>query len=757
MAKKPKAEPEDGGNRQVEHLQTLLDISRQVAAQETLDKVLETLIGLAAEKTNSDRSSLFLNDPDTGELFTRVAMGEHTREIRILNDQGVAGYVFQKGRGLIVHDAYANEHFDNSVDLETGYETQSIICAPVRTVNGQLIGVIQALNKLSGQYSEEDLTFLEDMTTQAAITLKSAQNIERMQLSRKREMEFLDLVSDVTSEIELDTMLEKVMREATKMLNAERGTLFLNDEKTNELFSRVAMGDSVGEIRLPNHLGIAGTVFVSGVSVNIPHAYADLRFNPAFDKKTGFFTRSILCVPITNKDGKTIGVTQLLNKHGSPFTDADEARLKAFTAQVAISLENAKLFDDVQAMKNYNESMLESMSNGVVTCDKDGVIVTCNEAGLRILRAEPVNILKRRADAFFTSANGWVMEKMARVRETGDMESIMDGELVFGVDQVSVNLSVLPLKDKDGQSLGSLLMIEDISGEKRMKSTMSRYMDPGLADQLLGGGEDFLGGTAVTATVLFSDVRSFTSITEELGAQGTVALLNEYFTIMVECIQREGGMLDKFIGDATMAAFGLPVAHEDDEDRAVRAAIAMIRELWVWNRKRSAEGKRTLDMGIGLNTDNVVSGNIGSPKRMDYTMIGDGVNLAARLESACKQYGARILISENTYVKLRGTYRVRQADRVVVKGKTKPVAVYEVLDYHTPETFPDLMDAVNYYTSGLEHYWAQRWGRAKLAFEKALKLHPGDKLPQLFLERSAHFAESPPGKGWDGVWVLTAK
>ncbi len=757
MAKKLKAEIEKGTSRQVEHLQTLLDISRQVAAQETLDQVLQTLIDFAAEKTDSDRSSLFLNDSDTGELFTRVAMGDHIREIRILNDQGVAGHVFQSGKGLIVHDAYNHEHFDHSVDQETGYVTQSILCAPVRTVTGQLIGVIQALNKRSGYYTEEDLSFLEDMTTQAAITLKSTQNVERMKISRDREMEFLDLVSDVTSEIELDTMLEKVMREATKMLNAERGTLFLNDEKNGELFSRVAMGDSVGEIRLPNHLGIAGTVFASGVSVNIPHAYADLRFNPAFDKKTGFFTRSILCVPITNKDGKTIGVTQLLNKHGGPFTEADEARLKAFTAQVAISLENAKLFDDVQAMKNYNECMLESMSNGVVTCDKDGVIVTCNEAGLRILRAAQEDILKQRVDAFFTNTNGWIIEKIDRVSENGEMELVMDTELAFGGEQISVNLSVLPLKDKDGQSLGSMLMLEDISGEKRMKSTMSRYMDPGLADQLLDGGEDFLGGTAVTATVLFSDVRSFTSITEELGAQGTVALLNEYFTIMVECIQREGGMLDKFIGDATMAAFGLPVAHDDDEDRAVRTAIAMIRDLWAWNKDRSAEGKRTLDMGVGLNTDVVVSGNIGSPKRMDYTMIGDGVNLAARLESACKQYGARILISENTYAKLKGTYRVRQADRVVVKGKTQPVAIYEVLDYHTPETFPDLMDAVNYYTSGLEHYWAQRWGRAKLAFEKALKLHPGDKLPQLFLQRSAHFAESPPGKDWDGVWVLTSK
>ena len=134
-------------------------------------------------------------------------------------------------------------------------------------------------------------------------------------------------------------------------------------------------------------------------------------------------------------------------------------------------------------------------------------------------------------------------------------------------------------------------------------------------------------------------------------------------------------MLDKFIGDAIMAAFGIPVAHQDDADRAVRAAIAMMRELKDWNGQRIGEGRKPVDIGIGLNMDSVVSGNIGSKKRMDHTIIGDGVNLASRLESACKQYGTHILISEFTYKQLRGTYRTREIDLVVVKGKTQTVAM----------------------------------------------------------------------------------
>ncbi len=256
--------------------------------------------------------------------------------------------------------------------------------------------------------------------------------------------------------------------------------------------------------------------------------------------------------------------------------------------------------------------------------------------------------------------------------------------------------------------------------------------------------------------MLFSDVRSFTTITESLGAQGTVAMLNDYFTIMVDCITREGGMLDKFIGDAIMAGFGIPVAHEDDEDRAVRAAIAMIVELWEWNVEREARGEDPIDHGVGLNTGMVVSGNIGSPKRMDYTMIGDGVNLAARLESACKQYSARVLISEFTKAKLKGTYKLRDIDLVIVKGKTEPVGVYEVLDYHTDETYPNLMDNVNYFNEGVKHYRAGEWDKGVGRFQEAIKANDSDKLAQTYIERCEHLKENPP-EDWNGVWVMTSK
>jgi adenylate cyclase len=216
-------------------------------------------------------------------------------------------------------------------------------------------------------------------------------------------------------------------------------------------------------------------------------------------------------------------------------------------------------------------------------------------------------------------------------------------------------------------------------------------------------------------------------------------------------------MLDKFIGDAIMAAFGIPVGHEDDADRAVRAAIAMLRALKTWNAQRTAEGKAPVDMGIGLNTDMVVSGNIGSKKRMDYTIIGDGVNLASRLESACKQYGTHILVSEFTYAKLRGTYRTREVDLVVVKGKTKPVAIHEILDYHSEETYPHLIDALGYFRDGLAKYREGKWNDAVKQFSEVVTMNPADKAAKLYVERCRHLAEHPPSDDWNGVWVMQSK
>jgi len=437
----------DNARKKLAQAEMLLGVSRRIAGIDSLDEVLSTLLDVATEELGAQRGSLFLNDPGTEELYSRVAQGGLTREIRIMNNAGIAGAVYTSGVAEIITKPYEDPRFSKHIDEQTGFRTENVLCAPLRTARGDIIGVTQILNKHAGQFSEDDLALLEEITVQASVALQSTQFVEHMNKNREKELKFLDLVADITSELDLGPLLTRVMSEATRMLNAERGTLFLNDEKTSELFSRVAMGESLGEIRLPNTAGIAGTVFTSGESVNIPYAYADLRFNPSFDRQTGFFNRSILCVPIVNKFGKCIGVTQVLNKKGGVFTSEDESRLKAFTAQVSIALENAKLFDDIQNMKNYSEGMLQSMSNGVITLDENQRIITCNKAGLRIMGVSPDQMLNHEAGDYFGGKNAWILDKVWQVLEVRSPEIIMEAALHFPAGMVSANVNVVPLQN----------------------------------------------------------------------------------------------------------------------------------------------------------------------------------------------------------------------------------------------------------------------------------------------------------------------
>ena len=401
-----------------------------------------------------------------------------------------------------------------------------------------------------------------------------------------------------------------------------------------------------------------------------------------------------------------------------------------------------------------------SMTNAFLTFDEDGRLHTCNKAGENIFDDPDTPIRGKSATEIFSESNAWLLEKIEAVLESKQNDMTIDADLEVGATKISANVTVMPLLSVEGESMGFIVMIEDISSEKRMKSTMSRYIDPSIADRLMADKSDIFDGQNVHATVLFSDIRGFTTLTEQLGPQDTVHLLNEYFEIMVDCISHEGGILDKFIGDAIMAGFGIPQSLGDDEDRGLRTALSMIRRLGAWNESRISIGKLPIDIGIGLNSDNVISGNIGSIKRMDYTMIGDGVNLAARLESACKQYKTHILISEFTKERLKGTYRMREADRVVVKGKTVPVSIYEVLDYHTEESFPRMMEVLSFYQEGIKQYRAMDWDNAVSQFQKCLELQARDALSEMYIKRCEFLRENPPqttNGQWDGVWVLDGK
>ena len=731
----------------------LLDIANNVSGSLSLDQLFIKLIETITETLTAERSSLFLYDPDSGELFSRVLQGDGVNEIRFKPDRGIAGDVFNSGQTAIIPDAYADVRFNPDFDRKTGFRTRDVLCVPLRNKDDRVVGVTMVLNKREGSFDVEDQRLLESLGVHIAAALGNAQMFETVERAKREEALLLEVTSALASELDISRLLDKIVAAACVLLAANRGTIFLYDAARDELYSRVSGGGAVEEIRFPARAGIAGECFTGNVIINIPDAYADGRFNPEVDRRTQYRTHSILCVPILNKLGGRIGVLQVLNKQGGPFGAQDERRLSAFAAQAAICLENARLFEEISQERNYNEAILKSLSAGVVSLDTEHRITKLNAAALRILHVEEAAVVGQTVAAVFGQRNEWMTHSVEHVAETGRTDIQVDTDLhTDGAEAAAVNLTTVPLLSVQDTSLGFLMVIEDISREKRMKNTMSRYTSKAVMDRLLESGESMLGGTSQDVSVLFSDIRGFTSISAKLGPRDTVAMLNEYFTEMVDVVFAHDGILDKYIGDAVMAVFGSPFKTDHDADNAVAVANRMMTKLGELNRRRVERGAEAIRIGVGVSSGEVVAGNIGSPRRMEYTVIGDRVNLAPRLESATKYYGTQILLSEFTVAELKQPATLRRIDRLRVRGRLEPVTIFEALDYHTEETFPHMLETLEAFAAGVVEYQARRWAHAAEAFRAALALNPNDRPSALYMERCEHYHQTPPPPTWDGTW-----
>jgi adenylate cyclase len=291
---------------------------------------------------------------------------------------------------------------------------------------------------------------------------------------------------------------------------------------------------------------------------------------------------------------------------------------------------------------------------------------------------------------------------------------------------------------------------------KQVRNAFQHYVSPAVVDSILKEVDKLkLGGEKKVMTALFSDIRGFTSISEGLDPEDLVKFLNEYFSVMTRIIMKYQGTLDKFIGDAIMAFYGAPLRQPDHAVRGCRTAIDMLKSLRELQVDWEARSLPRIDIGIGLNSGEMTVGNMGSDERFDYTIMGDNVNLASRLEGINKQYGTNIVISQYTrnLVQEDG-FLVRELDSVRVKGKKDPVNIYELIDYGTPE--PLLLDVVRTFERGLAAYKNRQWIEAEELFRAALKLHE-DGPSKLYLSRCEEYALNPPPEDWDGVFVMKTK
>ncbi|MEM8502480.1 MAG: adenylate/guanylate cyclase domain-containing protein [Cyanobacteria bacterium P01_D01_bin.1] len=644
---------------------------------------LQSVMAAARQLMQADRSTLWLLNEAKDELWSQVrsADGSTLIELRLPANKGIVGHVAATGEKLNIPDAYKDDRFDVSSDQKTGYRTRNILCMPVFNSSGELIGVSQLINRIQGQFTALDESFMRAFNTQAGIALENAQLFQAISLEKQYQKDMLESLSDAVISTDMTGRIVTINESALKLLGAPVGTT--DNWATATLNSGTENSDRQEAIE------------------RVDDAIAT-----EWQKQL---------------TGRYLWDVVLLDRLQLRLEDSLQSGARHYVPEQSLVVSVATL----KASQAYSQALNQASNSAPSSC----VLVVPSEKGYQLWGADEQAIELKPAE--FEQVVGW---------------------------DRSINLTVSPLSDPQGGVRGGLVVLEDMSQEKRMKTTLYRYMTPSVAERVMALGEDTLMvGERKDVTVLFSDIRGYTSLTEKLEAAQVVSMLNEYFETMVEAVFHCEGTLDKFIGDALMAVFGAPLPLENHAWSAVQSALDMRRRLKVFNADRHLQGQPELRIGIGLSSGEVVSGNIGSQRKMEYTVIGDGVNLSSRLESITKQYGCDIVLSEHTFNLCQDRIWVRELDLIRVKGKLEPVKIYELIGDHTQPLDMKTTSFLELYTKGREAYKAASFDLAISLLRLAQALRPDDRAVEIHLSRAQNYLLKPPAENWDGVHTMTMK
>jgi len=497
----------------------------------------------------------------------------------------------------------------------------------------------------------------------------------------------------VNSTLDLEQVLNSAMDIIIQVTRAERGFLMLTDEVTGELIFRAARNMDRLTITSPEFevsRSIIERVAQTGQPVVTTDAQRDPRFS-AQDSVVSLNLRSILCIPLQAKES-VIGVVYVDNRlHAGLFQQADVDALQAFADQAAVAIENARLFESVEQkmqeiaqLKTFQDNIFASIASGVLATDLEDRITAFNRAAESIFAvdaAESIGRLYRDTlPLLATSPLPDLVDKVKRAvarRAAAEIESNVPAR---GAVTLSFNIS--SLKDAGGHPQGLTIVVDDVTEKRRLEATHAmfrRYVAPAVVDRLPDNPDQLkLGGRRQELTILFADIRGFTHFSEPLPPEQLVDILNAYLSVAADAILEFEGTLDKFMGDAVMGIFNAPLPQSDHALRAAKAALAM--RAGVTRLHDRLPVQLRLHYGVGIHTGEAVVGNVGTEQQMNFTAIGDAVNLAKRLQENAT--GGQILLSGEMYARVRRQVAANPMPPLKVKGRDAITEAWELVGLH---------------------------------------------------------------------------
>ena len=540
---------------------------------------------------------------------------------------------------------------------------------------GHLFFKVDEKNHKSKKINQNQVYFIsehfENFIREFDINLRS-KNYDRFLGNKMLEIESLIGLTEITySENEsLEIFFQNILLNYISTMNASCGLILIMDENSGSF-------NVISELNL-SYIEESNKIIRANKGVFkdlINHKIAVLLDSIENDPILNFIQKNGLIGPIVS-DNNLKGIIIVANKESLSgyirFNKEDLRLFESLTKKVSLAYENIKLFDSLKKSTDLVDNIMSSITTGIVKIDLLGEIEYFNSAAQKVFKFDQANILKNHYLIVFLENQKLIslIEKIENEEEViyENNLKVVDNES----NEHEINITISPVFDNGNNYSGAVLAFEDLSDINMIKSTFKKYVSENIVDELLDSGREIkLGGTKSEVCIMFCDIRGFTSMSEKMEPEDVVFLLNNYFQEMIDVVFKNNGTLDKIIGDELMVLYGVPIQSDNDCQKAVNTAIEMFSQLKEFNSKNVKNNLPELNIGVGINYGEVVSGNIGSTRQMNYTVIGDSVNLAARLCSHADKN--QIVISDSTYQLLHMKNGFVRKDPINVKGKEKKI------------------------------------------------------------------------------------
>ena len=659
------------------YLSSLDELGEILIEADKIESVASGILRLTLGTIMASNGAIFIyhkDDTSVSELCS-IGINNNSKSITLSDSFLVNIKVYQ----------YGVLNYDKQPDWIEGDFKKYLSKSSIKTIiplfhRNRLLGILCVGEKfMSEVFTNIDYKILEIISnhlTKSLFNYELIQNVEekKQELNIKLlELETLfDIGVAISSVLDIDELAHDVLLRAVGILNASKGMFLLQNEKSPILDMLSSFNWGENKFLLSKNIDVFKQMQNGNRGLILTKKHKT-------DIQKKLQEKNLIIVPLRAKQN-LLGYMILCDKETRSgvenFKDLDLDILTSLSNQAAVAMDNAKLFKEITEAKQFNENILGSIATGVITINSIGEVDSINKAGENIIKVEKQNIIGNHYMHIFEHDNE-IIELISKTENNKKIYSDINIPFLTASEDTIINISVAPRIDINNNTEGVVIAIEDISDINKVKNTFKRYVSKQVVDNLLDDETNLnLGGENREVTILFTDIRGFTSMAEKMEPEKVVFTLNEYFSEMIDIVFKHNGTLDKIIGDELMVVFGAPLSSDDDTERALNTAIEMQNKIADLNKVRKKRKEPPIVVGAGINKGQVVSGNIGSRDMMDYTVVGDTVNLGSRLCSAAS--AGEIIVSGRVKNSTEQLFSFKELKPIRVKGKKDKIDVYQV-------------------------------------------------------------------------------